>query len=81
MLPNSLDFDPAAVQSRFDHATAEFALLTALLVTSASFVTMSLGDPELMAFVAVAGVVVLAVGLLALTADRPRLTRLSPRGA
>jgi uncharacterized membrane protein YgdD (TMEM256/DUF423 family) len=81
MIPDTTDLDPAAVQSRLNHATAEVALLAALIVTSGSFVAMSLGDPELMAFVAVAGVVVLAVGLLALSANRPRLSRLAPRSA
>jgi predicted neutral ceramidase superfamily lipid hydrolase len=81
MRPKLTDVDTGAGQSRISHATAEFALVAAMLVTSASFVAMSLGDPELMAFVALAGLAVLAVGLLALSANRPRLSRLSPRAA
>jgi len=81
MIQKLTEFDPAAVQSRTDHAAAEFALVAALLVTSASFVAMSLGDPELMAFVALAGVLVLAVGLVALSRGRPDRSRLSPRVA
>ena len=52
MLPNTTDIDPVDVQSRITDAT----LLAVLLVTSASFVAMSLGDPELMALVALSGV-------------------------
>ena len=56
MLPNTTDIDSVDVQSRITDAT----LLAVLLVTSASFVAMSLGDPELMA-------------LVALSVDAPRL--------
>ena len=52
MLPNTTDIDSVDVQSRITDAT----LLAVLLVTSASFVAMSLGDPELMALVALSGV-------------------------
>jgi len=81
MLQPLTDFEPTAVQTRISHATAKFALVAALFVTSTSFVAMSLGDPELMAFVALTGVLVLAVGLLALSAERTRLPRLSSRVA
>jgi hypothetical protein len=77
MISDTIDLDVPDGQSRINHATADVALLAVLLVTTASFVAMSLGDPELMALVAVAGVVVLALGLLALSANRPHLPRLS----
>jgi len=79
MISDTIDLDVPDVQSRINHATADVALLAVLLVTTASFVAMSLGDPELMALVAATGVVVLALGLLALSVDTPRLSDLSPR--
>ena len=69
MLPNATDIDSVDVQSRITDAT----LLAVLLVTSASFVAMSLGDPELMALVALSGVAVVGLALIALSVDAPRL--------
>jgi len=69
MIPTTSD--TSVVSSRIEHAALELTLAVVLAVATASVVTLSLGDPELMASVAVIGV---AVTLLALTLQ----SRLSP---
>lgn len=51
--------DTTVVPSTIEDVLAEFAITATLLVISASVLAVGLGDPELLALVAAAGVVVL----------------------
>jgi hypothetical protein len=54
----------SSVPSRFGQTPEELVFVAVLFVSSASFVAMSVGDPELMALVAATGIVVVLLGTL-----------------
>lgn len=64
---------PSVVSSRLTSTSLNVVATASILLCTVSILAMSLGDPELMAIVAIIGIAVLVLGLAVLTVDK-RLT-------
>ena len=67
--------DRSVVSGRLTNTAVDAVFALSLVVLSASFVAMAVGDPELVAFVACVGVAVLLVGYAVLAVSAGRETR------